>query len=228
MLEILLKEFNLSNEKIEKLKKMKKICLEYNKNVNLTSIIDEGEFDIKHILDSIFILKFYDLNNKKIIDVGTGGGFPGLILAIVLDNCEVHLLDSNTKKINYINFIINELNLKNVKTINERSENLLNIEKYDVVVSRAVATLNILLEITFHLVDKGGLLIFYKGKNILNEFPNDWNVIEKKIGILFDKKHSYILNNEVTRNLISFKKERNLDFSRPYSKIKNNPLWKIN
>ncbi|NQX83485.1 MAG: 16S rRNA (guanine(527)-N(7))-methyltransferase RsmG, partial [Mycoplasmataceae bacterium] len=186
---------------------------------------NEKEFNLKHILDSIEIIKHYDLKNKSIIDVGSGGGFPGLVLAIVLDKSKLILIDSNKKKIDYINFVVKELGLNNVKTINNRVEEI-NF-KADVVVSRAVAPLNILLEITHHLVNKKGYLIFYKGSNVKKELPINMIKIENELSIKFIENKEYILDDMVKRSFICF--EKNIIIKkrevRTFSQIKTIPLY---
>jgi len=173
MLETLLKQFNLSKEQINKLNQLRIEVIKYNKMINLTSIINEDEFNIKHILDSLSIVNYFQLENKKILDVGSGGGFPGLVLAIALPKTKITMLDSSNKKINFINQIKQKLNIENCLTISKRVEEIDINEKYDIVVARAVASLNILLEITSFAVKINGKLIFYKGSNLSDEMPKN-------------------------------------------------------
>ncbi len=227
MLKEILKEFDLSDEKINQLNKLREVCLEYNTHTNLTSITDEREFNIKHILDSLSVLKFHDLNGKKILDVGSGGGFPGLVFAIVLDDSEITMLDSNNKKTKYIDHAISELGLKNATTINSRVEEAGLKETYDVTVSRAVAALNILLEITADTVKIGGKAICYKGSNISEEMPNNWVEVENWLGLQFEKNESFEIENEVERKIISFNKIKSTKegYPRHYSQIKKKPIF---
>ena len=227
MLETLLEHFNLSDEQIKKLNIVREEVIEYNKMVNLTSILNEEEFNIKHILDSLSINTYYDLNNKKILDVGSGGGFPGLALAIVLKESEITMLDSSNKKINFINYLIKKLDLNNCKTIYGRVEEMQIKEKYDIVVARAVASLNILLEITAFAAKEQGQLIFYKGSNLEEELPKTWDVILNKLGLKFEKIEEFNLTNEMGRAFISFVKTKktNEEYPRLYSTIKNKPLY---
>ncbi|BDU67874.1 MAG: ribosomal RNA small subunit methyltransferase G [Candidatus Tyloplasma litorale] len=229
MLEEILKDFNLSTEKIDKLNKLRKICLEYNIHTNLTSITKEQEFNIKHILDSIQITKYYELENKKILDVGSGGGFPGLVLAIVLNNSEVTMLDSNNKKITYIQYAINKLELKNTKTILARVEETDDEDQYDIVVSRAVAPLNILLEIISNKVIEDGKCILYKGSNLEQEMPTkkDLKIINKKLSLSLDRIYSFDLTRGIERKFISFNKNKktNNTYPRKYNLIKKSPIF---
>ena len=135
MLKELLKDYNISEEKIAKLNELREFCLEYNKHTNLTSITDEHEFNVKHTLDSVSILKYHELDNKKILDVGSGGGFPGLVLAILLDDSNITMLDSNNKKTKYIDEAIAHLGLTNASTINARIEEANLEEKFDITLS---------------------------------------------------------------------------------------------
>lgn len=227
MLKELLIDFNLSNEKIEKLNELRRVCLEYNKHTNLTSITDEYEFNVKHILDSLSILKFHNLNNKKILDVGSGGGFPGLVLAIVLEDSEITMLDSNNKKTKYIDFAISELEINNAKTINARVEEFDLKEKFDITVSRAVASLNILLEITANTIAIDGKGIYYKGSNLEDESTKNWGLVKEKLGLSFLSVDSFLLNEDTERRIISFEKIKstNEEYPRHYSKIKKKPIF---
>ncbi len=227
MLKELLKEFNFTDSKIEKLNKLREICLEYNKHTNLTSIEDEEQFNIKHILDSLSILRYYELNNMKILDVGSGGGFPGLVLSIVLEDSEVTMIDSNNKKVEYIEFAIKELGLTNSKAVHNRIEDAGMHEGYDVVVSRAVASLNILLEITADPIKVGGKSIFYKGSNIESEITNNWEQVNKKLGLELNTIDKFSLIDENDRCFLSFNKVKstNGDYPRNYSQIKKKPIF---
>ncbi len=227
MLREILKEFNLSEDKIEQLNKLREVCLEYNKHTNLTSIIDERDFNIKHILDSISIINLYELNNKKILDVGSGGGFPGLVLAIVLEDSEIVMLDSNNKKTKYIDHAISELGITNASTINARVEEAGISETFDVVVSRAVAALNILLEITADTVKQEGEAIYYKGSNLSEETTSNWNVVEDNLGLKYSDEKTFILDVDTERKFISFTKTSKTKegYPRHYSQIKKKPLF---
>lgn len=227
MLKELLKDFNLSEQKLNKLNKLREVVLEYNQHTNLTSIKDEKEFNVKHILDSLSILKFHNLKGKNILDVGSGGGFPGLALAIVLDDSIVTMLDSNNKKIQFIDHAINELNLNNAKTIHSRVEEVDINEKFDVVVSRAVASLNILLEITSFASKIGGSLIYYKGSNAGLELTSDWSKVKRLLGIELNSDNIFKLDGETDRRIIEFLKisRTHGSYPRVYSQIKKDPIY---
>ena len=144
-------EYKLNNENIEDFEKFRKFLLEYNKITNITRIVDEDEFNVKHYLDSLSIFKTGLIrDNMKILDLGTGGGFPGVPLKLYKKDLDISLVDSLNKRIVFLNKAIEELNLKNIKAIHARAEELAfdkdYREKFQLVTSRAVARLRTLLE----------------------------------------------------------------------------------
>jgi len=157
-------QFN--DEIYEKLEKYKNILIESNKKFNLTAIIDEKEIAIKHFIDSITIYKY--MNTKKsLIDVGTGAGFPGIVLKIIGYEGKIVLLDSLNKRIKFLDSVIAELQLQNIETLHKRAEDggndSLLREKFDYATSRAVAPLSILCEYCLPYVKIGGQFIAMKG-----------------------------------------------------------------
>ena len=147
----LLSEINIeiNENKIDMFYLYMQELLEWNKKINLTAIEDENGIILKHFIDSLTVQK-YIKNAQNIIDIGTGAGFPGIPLAIVNEKSNIVLLDSLNKRINFLNNVIQKLELSNVKAIHGRAEDLAKIvqhrEKYDIVISRAVAPFNVLLE----------------------------------------------------------------------------------
>lgn len=118
-------EYKLNNENIEDFEKFRKFLLEYNKITNITRIVDEDEFNVKHYLDSLSIFKTGLIrDNMKILDLGTGGGFPGVPLKLYKKDLDISLVDSLNKRIVFLNKAIEELNLKNIKAIHARAEEL--------------------------------------------------------------------------------------------------------
>ena len=212
-------------EYYEKLIQLRDLTLEYNKTTNLTAIRNPEEFDLKNIIDSLLPVEEFDFDEKTILDVGTGGGFPGLVLAIIFPKSKFYLLDSNNKKIKWIDYAINELNISNVETIYGRVEDI-DTQQFDVVVSRAVASLPILLEIVSPKIKLGGKALFYKGVNLEQETPEDWNKISP-LGLvkkeIFEKK----LDIETNRTFIVFEKEKETkkEYPRMYSQIKKKPIY---
>ena len=162
----------LSSEKLETFKKLFEIYFEINKKINLISRKDFENFYLHHIIHSLSITKF-DLikkNNTKIIDLGTGGGFPGIPLAIYFNKNNFILVDSIKKKINAVNNIIKKINLENTNCINDRAENL--NENADVIISRSVSSVDNIIEWTKSSLKTNGKLILLKGGNVNKELKN--------------------------------------------------------
>lgn len=161
----------LTEEQIEKLDKFYKLLIEWNKKINLTRIEDEEEVYLKHFYDSLTIVKVVDLNKiNTLCDVGTGAGFPGIVLKIVFPSLKITLIDSLQKRVNYLNTIINELNLNNIEAVHSRGEEYK--RKFDLVTSRAVANIEKLVKYTMHLVSPSGIFVAMKG-DIDNELTVD-------------------------------------------------------
>lgn len=187
---------SLSDEQEKKFIRFYELLVEWNKQINLTSITDYSEVKVKHFLDCVSVLQYLsndDLKDKKIIDVGTGAGFPGIPLAIMCPETSFTLLDTLNKRINFLNEVIKECNLSNVKTIHGRAEDVARDmeyrEKYDYSVSRAVANLSVLSEYCIPFLKKDGLFLSYKsvktdeelieGKNALNILHSEIERVEK-------------------------------------------------
>ena len=166
----------LTTEQEIKLEKFYNLLIEWNQKINLTRIVEKEDVYLKHFYDSLTIKKVVDLSKiETLCDVGTGAGFPGIVLKIVYPNLKITLVDSLLKRVNYLNVIIKELELENIKAIHIRGEDLK--ETFDIVTARAVANIEKLLIYTMHLVNKNGSLIAMKG-NIDDELNVD---ILKKI-----------------------------------------------
>ncbi len=176
-----LEELNitLNNDQLQKLYLFYKLLVEWNKKINLTRIINEEDVYLKHYYDSLTIVKAIDLNKMNTLcDVGTGAGFPGIVLKIVFPHLKITLIDSLLKRVNYLNCIIKELKLDNIEAIHSRGED--HKGKYDVVTSRAVANIEKLVNYTMHLVDKNGVFVAMKG-DIDNELTESiQNKLKKK------------------------------------------------
>ena len=165
----------LTEEQLIKLDKFYNLLIDWNEKINLTRITEEQDVYLKHFYDSLTIAKVIDLSTKNTLcDVGTGAGFPGIVLKIVYPNLKITLVDSLLKRVNYLNTIIKDLELDNIKAIHSRGEDFK--EKFDVVTARAVANIEKLLGFTMHLVNKDGLFIAMKG-NISEEMTE--SVINK-------------------------------------------------
>lgn len=158
---------NLTDAQSEKMTAFCRILLEYNQKINLTSITDEREIAVKHIIDSIKGLEYLP-KKGKIVDVGSGAGFPSIPLIIVgeSDDREFVLLDSLRKRVDFLNYVIKELELKNAVAVHARAEEEGRTRRcgYDCAVARAVAPLNVLAEYALPLLKERGVLVAYKGK----------------------------------------------------------------
>ncbi len=167
-----LEELNIypTEDQLEKLNKFYNLLIEWNKKINLTRIVDEKDVYLKHFYDSLTITKEVDLSKvNTLCDVGTGAGFPGIVLKIMYPNLQVTLIDSLQKRVNYLNEIIKVLELTDIKAIHSRGEDYKG--NFDVVTSRAVANIEKLVKYTMHLVSKNGVFIAMKG-NIDNELTD--------------------------------------------------------
>lgn len=175
-------DIKFSNYMYEKFNIYMEMLVEYNKNINLTAIKNKDEIVSRHFLDSISILNYKINYNSKLCDVGSGAGFPGIPIKIIRDDINIDLIESVSKKTKFLNDIINILNLDNIKVINMRVEELarnkIYREKYDYVVSRAMARLNELLELSFPLVKVTGKYIAFKGLKAKQELEESINAIK--------------------------------------------------
>lgn len=218
---------DLTKEQLNQLDIYMKFLKEYNEHTNLTRIINDEDIYLKHFYDSLTIIKFIDIKKiKNVIDVGTGAGFPGMVLKIVYPRLKVTLLDSNNKKIKFLSELKNKLNM-DVELINDRAEKYSYVkrEKFDLVVSRAVANLRILLELCAPFCKIGGYFISMKGDATieLNESINT----HKLLGLDLIEAHQFYLPKEMSlRNIIIYKKTKSTDYKYPrlYDKIMKNPL----
>lgn len=210
-------EIELTKEQIEKYYNYMDLLLEWNGKINLTAIIDPKEIILKHFVDSLTIAK-YIKDDEKLIDVGTGAGFPGIPLSIVKENTDIVLLDSLNKRINFLQEVKENLKLENITTIHGRAEefgkNKKEREKYDIATSRAVAPLNILLEYLLPLVKVGGRAICMKGSNI-EEVENAKNALEILGGKIEKIEEITLPNSDIKRNIIIVEKVKNTPLKYP-------------
>ena len=169
-------KINLTEEQLNKLEKFYELLISWNEKMNLTRITEKGEVYLKHFYDSLTIAKVVDLSTKQTLcDVGTGAGFPGVVLKIVYPNLKITLVDSLQKRVNYLNEIVKELGLEDIHAIHSRGEDFK--ETFDVVTARAVANIEKLVTYTMHLVNKNGIFVAMKG-NIDEELTSQ---VEQKL-----------------------------------------------
>lgn len=192
--------------------------LEWNKNVNLTAITDVREIIEKHFIDSLTVLK-YIKSGDKVIDVGTGAGFPGIPLAICKKDASFTLLDSLNKRINFLDVVKEEINLNNVENLHGRAEdygkNIKYREMYDVAVSRAVAPLNILLELLIPFVKIGGMCVCMKGPNVSEEMKDIENICGLLGAKYIETKNIKLIDGKLDRNIVIIKKVANTEAKYP-------------
>lgn len=197
----------LEDVKIEKFYNYMNLLLEWNEKINLTAITEPNEVILKHFIDSATIIKYIE-NNMSIVDVGTGAGFPGIPLNIIKSNAKYTLVDSLNKRINFLNEIIEKVELQNINTVHSRIEDFAknNKEKFDIATSRAVASLNVLLEYLLPLVKVGGICICMKGSNAKEEIENANKALEVLGGKIEKIEESILPNSDIVRNIIIVRK----------------------
>lgn len=204
-------KIKLSNAQLNSFQKYYEMLIEKNKVMNLTAITDYQEVLTKHFLDSLTLVKVIDINNvNNLIDVGTGGGFPGIPLKIAFPHLKITLLDSLNKRVNWLNEVIKELELDDIVAIHGRAEeygqNIEYREKYDLCVSRAVANLSTLSEYCIPFVKKDGYFISYKAATANDELKEATKAIEI-LGGKVDKVCTFNLENtDMERSLIKISK----------------------
>ena len=225
-----LKKLNIepTKEQLEQLNKYYELLVEYNKVMNLTGITEKDQVYLKHFYDSLTISRVIDPTKEETLcDVGTGAGFPGLVIKIIFPNLKVTLVDSLNKRIEFLKTVIKELNLKDIEAIHERAEEFAkkNREKYDIVTSRAVAPLNILLEYNIPILKVNKYFVAYKG--IISQEIIDSEHALKELNAKVEKIDEFLLPLEQSnRTIILIKKENNTNkkYPRKNSDIKKKPL----
>lgn len=198
----------LTSQQLEKLNQFYELLISWNKKMNLTRIIEKEDVYLKHFYDSLTLSKVIDLNQDlTICDVGSGAGFPGIVLKICFPNLKITLLDSLQKRVNYLNEIIKELDLKNIEAIHTRAEDYAkqNREKFDIVTARAVANLKILSELCIPMVKVNGLFIAMKA-NIEEEIENSTEILNKLDSKIERIETFYLPIENSIRNIILIEK----------------------
>ncbi len=221
-----LKEFNLSDEQLSMFDTYMYLLQEWSKKMNLTSITLDKEVYIKHFYDSLLLSKFVN-KNETLADIGTGAGFPGVPLKIAEKELIVDLIEPTTKRCIFLSEVIKSLSLTNINVINKRSEELPDKkETYDIVTSRAVASLIILLELSIPLLKVNGRMYALKGSSFdeeINEAKAAFKELNCKVTNIYefdlpeDFGHRAII--EITKTKPTPKK-----YPRLYAKIKKQPL----
>ncbi len=226
---ILLDSFEtLSNDMLNQLELYCNILQEESQKINLTSISETNDIYIKHFYDSMLISKVTNLKEKELVDVGTGAGFPGIVLKIIEPTLKVTLIEPTTKRCNFLNLVINKLQLKDIVVINERAEKCITKyrEKFDIVTARAVANLPILLELLTPLCKINGVVIPMKGSNVNEELNQATNAIKTLNLKLIDIYQFTLPLDKGMRNIVKFQKQKKTleIYPRDYAKILKKPL----
>jgi len=193
----------LSDNQIKQLVLYEHMLLKWNLKINLTAIRTSEDIYRKHFLDSMACLLVVKNSDRKIIDIGTGAGFPGIVLKICIPDLRLSLVESVGKKANFCRYVIQRLKLSNVEVVQERAEILVNNpsykEQFDVATARAVAPLSKLIGYLLPFVKSGGYAIAMKGRNAKEEI--------KRAGNVFCRSISYTLPGETEgKTLVVIKK----------------------
>ena len=218
----------IDQECIPQLIEFSRLLLEKNQVMNLTAITEPGEVATLHLLDSLAVAAAGDLAGKKVIDVGTGAGFPGVPLAIALPNASLTLLDSLGKRVNFLEETCRALGLQNVTCVHARAEEFAaaHRESYDVAVSRAVAALPVLCELCLPLVKVGGVFLAMKSSHSQEETEQAAKAISLLGGKLEDVTDYSIPTTDVTHRLLVIRKlsPTPKKYPRRFAQIKKQPL----
>ncbi|MFI3226817.1 MAG: 16S rRNA (guanine(527)-N(7))-methyltransferase RsmG [Clostridia bacterium] len=225
-----LQEWELDDREktVDKLVKFSEQVLERNEVMDLTAITDPYDFATKHILDSLSLNLAEDFDCKKVIDIGCGAGFPSMPMKLYLNSIQMTMVDSLKKRIDFLNEI--GADLKNFEAIHARAEELAQNkkyrEKYDIAVSRAVAPLSVLCELSLPFVKVGGLFLALKSVNCDEEIENSHEAIEKLGGMVEDIYDYAIPTTDIVHRIVIITKVENTPkkFPRKFNQIKSKPL----
>ena len=204
----------LDDKQKQQFVKFYELLVEWNKVMNLTGITEYEEVNEKHFVDSLSIVKAVDMNSvESVIDIGTGAGFPGIPLKIAFPHLKVVLLDSLNKRINFLNTVIDELELTDIKTIHGRAEDFAKQtdyrEQFDLCVSRAVANLATLSEYCIPYVEMDGLFVPYKSCEIAEELEQSKKAVHVLGGKIEDIVKFQLPGTEIGRSFVKIRKVQN-------------------
>lgn len=211
-------------EKLSQLEIYMDFLIEYNKHTNLTAIKTKEEIYLKHFYDSLTIVKSIDLKKyKTLADIGSGAGFPGMVLKIFYPHLHVRLIDSNNKKITFLKELIDKLKLEDIVAINIRSEEYAkkHLDEFDIVTARAVTNLTILTELCLPLVKIGGYFLPLKA-SLEEELPNAGDIIKILNGEIISVDEFYLPIINAQRTIVKIKKTAKTppNYPRSFDKMK--------
>ncbi|MBE6146748.1 MAG: 16S rRNA (guanine(527)-N(7))-methyltransferase RsmG [Firmicutes bacterium] len=212
----------LSENQLNQLELFYKLLISWNEKMNLTRITDKEEVYLKHFYDSLTLYKTIDLTKEMTLcDVGSGAGFPGIVLKIAFPNLKITLLDALLKRVNYLNEIIKELKLQDIQAFHTRAEDYLknNIEVFDIVTARAVTNLKDLSELCIPMVKQDGYFVAMKA-NITEEIKEAKELIQLLGGEIAQIEHFELPIEQSNRTLIKIKKINKTDIKCPKKKKK--------
>lgn len=217
----------LNEEQLNKLNQYYNILIEENKKINLTGITSKKEVYLKHFYDSLSVAPLIEDKNIKLCDIGTGAGFPGVVLKIAFPKLDVTLVDSLEKRTKFLNYLIKELKLENIKVETARIEEYSrkHQEEFDIVTSRAVASIPVILEMASQLVKVKGHFIILKAR-VEEELLKSENAL-KTLNFRLEKMYQFKLPvEESTRTILKIKKLNTVSqkYPRDFAKIKHKPL----
>ena len=224
-----LKKINieLTQEQLDKLNRYYELLVEWNEKINLTNIIEKDQVYLKHFYDSLTLSQIIDLKKEETLcDIGTGAGFPGMVLKIVFPNLKITLVDALEKRIKFLDIVIKELNLKDIETVHQRSEEYakLNRNRFDITTARAVANLSVLLEYAIPMTKEGKYFIPLKA-NVQEELNESEHALKELNTKLVEKKEFLLPIENSTRTILKFQKvSDNKKYPRRNSEIKKNRL----
>ena len=222
-------DMQLDDLAVNRLCTYNELLTEWNEKINLTALTAPEDVALKHFTDSLMLLRYIDIEKDAcVIDVGTGAGFPGLVLKIARPDIRLTLLDSQQKRLTFLDTVCRALDIEDVELIHSRAEDGSRTElrdSFDIAVSRAVASMNTLCEYDMPYVRVGGRFIAMKGKDADKELAEAQNAI-KELGGKLIAKHDFVLGSAGERSIIEIEKlsptpER---YPRKSKQIKNKPL----
>ena len=219
---------NVNDTQLKQLEDYYNLLIDWNNKINLTAITEKDQVYLKHFYDSLTITKIINLNEiDSLCDIGTGAGFPGMVIKILFPNINVILVDSLNKRIEFLKIVKERLKLKKLEIYHDRAEEFAhnNIEKFDVVTARAVANLSTLLEYSIPMVKINKYFIPLKS-NVDEEIINSKNALEKLNSIIEEKIEFLLPIENSKRTILKIKKvgKTNNRYPRKYKEIKEKPL----